>query len=512
MTVSPKLVKHGQFHGGLALEPNKAGALQTPIRHATLPERLYLPIDQHQGDAGAVLVSPGDRVLKGQALTRAGGDRRVPCHAPSSGIIEGRVQQAGGLMQRSGQDCLVIRLDGLDEAVAPLPLAHWDTLPADALIDHLHAMGLVGMGGAMFPTAAKLRGDWPVIDCLIINAAECEPWIACDEALIRSRPEAVLAGSRILARASGARRIVLAIESHAVEALEQLAAVNQFNDQLPVELVTVPSIYPQGGERQLIQTLTGMEVPHDGLPQDLGLLCHNVATAAAAHDAVVEGRPLTERIVTLSGPGFEQPCNVLARIGTPLQDLLALAGGLKPDAARLVLGGPMSGLTLDDTAMPLGKGTNCLLALTDLEIAPTAPTLPCINCAACVEVCPASLMPQLLFRQLQADRHEPARELGLFDCIECGLCAQVCPSHLPLVDWYRHGKSVLRKKTLDQRQAALARRRFEAREARLAEQAAAREARRLKRQERLQNPDAAKDDILAAIARARGKGQEQKDD
>ena len=494
------------FHGGLVLAPHKAVSLEVPLASAGLAERVYVPIGQHQGQAGELLVAPGDRVLAGQALTSSDDDFEVPAHAPCSGTVAGLCERPASHPPGSRRRCIEILADGRDEWVAPTPLSDWAQRRPAEIVDHLHAMGLVGLGGAMFPTAAQLRGPWGAIHTLILNGAECEPWISCDETLMRSRPEAVIRGGRILAAAVAAERVIIALEDDMEGLAATLGKAVAEQDSGPaMAIVEVPAVYPQGGERQLIETLTGLQVPSNGLPQDIGLLCHNVATAAAACDAVEHGRPLTDRIVTVTGPGVQRPCNLRAAVGTPIAHLIAAAGGYREEVTRLVLGGPMSGTALASDDVIVTKGSHCVLALTDRELAPGPEPMPCINCGDCVAACPASLMPQLLFRALAADRHEQARELSLLECIECGCCADVCPSHIPLVDYYRHGKARLRLSDLDHRRAALARRRFEAREQRLTRQQAERKARRRARAERLQKTEVAQDEIQAAIARAKAK-------
>ena len=496
---------HG-FHGGLALSGHRRVSLKAPLVTAGLPERVYVPIGQHQGRPGDLLIEPGERVLGGQALTSSDDDFEVPAHAPCSGTVVGLCERPASHPPGSRRRCIEIIPDGHGEWLAPRPLKDWRQRSPGEIVDHLRAMGLVGLGGAMFPTAAKLRGPWGAIHTLILNGAECEPWISCDETLMRSRPGAVIHGGHILAAAVAAERVIIAVEEDMdgiAVALEN--ALAEQDGGLEMHIVTVPAIYPQGGERQLIETLTGRQVPSHGLPQDIGLLCHNVATAAAAYDAVEHGRPLTERIVTVTGPGVQQPCNLRAAVGTPIAHLIAAAGGYRDGVQRLVLGGPMSGTALASDEVVLTKGSHCVLALTDNELAPRPNPMPCINCGECVAACPASLMPQLLFRALAADHHEQARELSLLECIECGCCAQVCPSHIPLVEYYRHGKARLRLKDLDHRRAALAKRRYEAREQRLAEEQSAREARRRARAERLQKAEAAQNEIQAAIARAKSR-------
>lgn len=494
------------FHGGLALDDERHISLAPPLMDAGLPVRVYVPIGQHQGRPGELLVEPGQRVLGGQALTSADDDFEVPAHAPCSGTVVGLCERPASHPPGSLRHCIEIRPDGCDDWVPASPLRNWQHRPGREIVDHLRALGLVGLGGAMFPTAAKLRGPWGDINTLIVNGAECEPWISCDETLMRTRPEAVVVGGQILATAVGAGRVVIALESamQGVAAKLQQAIAGQAR-QLDFQLVELPPVYPQGGERQLIETLTGLQVPFDGLPQDLGLLVHNVATAAAAFDAVVKGRALTQRIVTITGPGIVRPCNLLAAVGTPIAHLIAAAGGYRAGVKRLVLGGPMSGTALPSDQVVLTKGSHCVLALTEQELAPRPQAMPCINCGECVAACPASLMPQLLFRALAADHHERARDLSLMECIECGCCAAVCPSHIPLVDYYHHGKALLRLKDQDHRRAALAKRRHEARTDRLATEQAQREARRRARAERLQKAAAAQDEIQAAIERAKAK-------
>lgn len=490
------------FPGGLALPHHKQVSLEAPLQRIPLPERLYVPIS---GDDSQWLVAPGDEVQCGQALTAAGDDFQVVAHAPCAGTV-GAIDHRPAIHPSGSQHhCVEIQCNPTGSSQPSRRLPGWQEASANRVIDHLRTMGLAGMGGAMFPTPAKLRGPWPRIQTLILNGAECEPWIACDESLLRTRAPEVVIGGLVLARAVEAENIVIAVEDpmlQTAEALQTAADGLGVSDRLQV--ITVPCVYPQGGERQLIQCLTGLEVPHDGLPQDLGLLCHNVATAAAAFDAVELGVPVTERIVTVSGPGISAPGNFIVAIGTPAHCLIAQAGGYTESASRLVVGGPMSGIAMETDEFVITKGTNCLLVLNDQSDGPKE-FLPCINCGNCVASCPASLMPQTLFRSIDAGRYEHSRELGVFDCIECGCCAQVCPSQIPLVNFYRHAKAQLRLRDLDQRRASLAKRRHEARQTRLAEEKAKREARRLARAEKLREKQEAKDEIQAAIERARKK-------
>ncbi len=490
------------FPGGLTLPHHKQVSLETPLQQCPLPERVYVPINDLETK---LLVSPGDDVLSGQALTRATNDLQLACHAPCAGSILTICNRPPIEPDGEPQRCVEIQCDARGLNQPANRLYDWQSASPDVLVDHLRQMGLAGMGGAMFPTPAKLRGPWSNIQTLILNGAECEPWIACDESLIRSRAAEVVVGGLILARAAGAVEMVIAVEDPMAQTSTALAqAANSLGVAENVQVINVPCVYPQGGERQLIQCLTGREVPHDGLPQDLGLLCHNVATAAAAFDAVERGRPVVERVVTVTGPGIRRPGNFITPIGTPARNLIREAGGYTESAARLVVGGPMSGIAVDNDEFVIDKGTHCLLVL-DSPPADPEEILPCINCGACVAACPASLMPQTLFRSIDAGRYEQARDLRVFDCIECGCCAQVCPSRLPLVDYYRHAKVQLRVRDLDHRRAALAKRRHEARQARLADEEAAREARRLARAEKLREKRGAMDEIQAAIARSKKK-------
>jgi len=495
-----------RFPGGLELRHHKQIACRDPLVRPPLPQALYLPLRQHQGPAGTLLVEPGAHVLKGQPLSRADTDREVPVHASTSGTIEAITTWPVSWPPGGEAECLVLQPDGAETWCERKPLTNWRKAGPDALIEFLRGAGLAGLGGAMFPTAAKLRGNWPQVNTLILNGSECEPYISCDEMLMRERPEAVVEGGLILATALGAGQVVIAIEDQMGAVRDSLASALATHDpEERCRIVAVTTIYPEGGEKQLIQVLTGAEVPHDGLPQDLGLVCLNVGTAAAARDAIIDGTPLTERIVTVSGPGVAHPRNLIALLGTPVHDLLQAAGGVDDDIDRLVLGGPMSGLPLASDRIPVGKGSNCILVLRRIDVAREQPVMPCINCGECVRVCPASLLPQELYKYIQAANHEQAESLNLFDCIECGCCAHVCPSHIPLVDWYRHGKGVLRERGIEDARAQKARQRYEARERRLTEEKEQRRRKREQRERNLQSGQDAKSEVQAAIDRARAK-------
>ncbi len=471
------------FHGGLRLPGNKHVAASTPIVRCPLPAVLHVPMQQHVGSAAQATVAVGDTVVTGQMIGRADGHPSAHVHAPASGVIE-----AVGLRQLTHPSGISgmfvsIRCAAAETVPATLaPIVDWREQPQDVLRQRIRDCGVVGLGGAAFPTSEKLDIGRRV---LILNGAECEPWIACDDRLMRERAGEVIAGAHLLAFITGATQTLLAIEDSMTEALSVMRAALESDDSTDhvVEIVSVPTIYPQGGERQLIQVLTGTEVPRDGLPRDVGVLVQNVATAAACWRAVTLGEPLTRRIVTVTGSGVAHPGNFDVALGTSIEHLILQAGGYTSAAARLLHGGPLMGFALPHDDLPIVKSSNCILVLSASEVKDPAPELPCIRCGACADVCPAHLLPQQLLVFAQASHWDRLREHGLADCIECGCCDLVCPSHIPLVEHYRHSKTELRRRQQDAQMAAAAKERYTARGERMQREVDERAARLAGRQQ-----------------------------
>ncbi len=501
------------FPGGLKLKHHKALSCSKPLPAAEIPlSREYVvPITQHLGKPTEIIVSVGQSVKKGQALSKPGKSGQAPgaqVHAPTSGIVT--AIQAMPVPHPSGlsSPCVVIEADGNDSWIKLEPVKDYKSLSCIELIQHVRAAGIVGLGGAVFPTDIKLQSTSCSIDTLILNGVECEPYISCDETLMRQAPERVIEGALILGHAFNITNILIAIEDPMDTCRKTLEkCIKQFDADDLITVVCVPMLYPEGGERQLIQVLSGKEVPAGKLPSAMGVLVQNVATIAAIHAAIIEGKPLIERLVTVTGAGIKDPQNVSARIGTPIADLVNYCGGYTPSVARLIMGGPLMGLGLQSDQLPIVKASNCILALTHANIASKQTEMPCINCGNCVNVCPAGLLPQSLQMVIRADNFEALESLNLDACIECGCCDYVCPSHIPLVDYFRYGKGEQRARAREKQFSERAKSRFELRETRLEKLKAERLARHQKRKQALVGSADKKDSVAAAIARAKARKQ-----
>ncbi|MTH48251.1 electron transport complex subunit RsxC [Intestinirhabdus alba] len=488
------------FAGGIHPPEMKSQSSGTPLRQIPLAPRFVIPLKQHIGAEGELCVSVGDRVLRGQPLTRGRG-RMLPVHAPTSGVVVAIAPHSTAHPSALAELSVIIDADGEDRWIARDGWTDYRTRSRDELIARIHQFGVAGLGGAGFPTGVKLQGGGDKINTLIVNAAECEPYITADDRLMQECAAQIVEGIRILAHILQPHEILIGIEDNKPQAISMLRAV--LADSQDIALRVIPTKYPSGGAKQLTQILTGKQVPHGGRSSDIGVLMQNVGTAYAVKRAVIDGEPLTERVVTLTGEAVARPGNVWARLGTPVHHLLSDAG-FRPSAGQtVIMGGPLMGFTLPWLDVPVVKITNCLLAPSASELGEAQEETGCIRCSACADACPADLLPQQLYWFSRGQQHDKATAYNLADCIECGACAWVCPSNIPLVRYFRQEKAEIHAIREEEKRAAEAKARFAARQARLEREKAARQARHKNAAAQPAAKD--RDAIAAALARVKAK-------
>ncbi|WP_440894252.1 electron transport complex subunit RsxC [Aeromonas dhakensis] len=493
------------FHGGIHPPENKEQSSLTPVVDAGLPPQLIIPVRQHAGPAGDLLVRVGDRVKKGQPLTRHEKGRIVPVHASTSGTITAIGHHT--VAHPSGLDdlCITLTPDGEDAWGERKGQADYWNLERGELLERIQQAGIAGLGGAVFPTHSKLDGRGQLTEILIVNGLECEPYITTDDRLMQEYADEIMDGIRVLKHLLKPKLTLIGVEDNKPAAIGELTRHATDEDVL---VKTVPTKYPSGGAKQTIELLTGRQVPKGGRAVDMGIMVLNVATVFAIKRAIIDGEPLISRIVTLTGDAFKKPGNAWVLLGTPVRWLLQRFE-LQPEAdQRVIMGGPMMGFTLPHAMVPVVKATNCLLSPTRAELPPPGPEQACIRCSACADACPANLLPQELYWYSRAKEYDKAEGLNLFDCIECGACAWVCPSEIPLVQYYKIAKDDIREARAEAEKAERAKQRFEAKQARFEREKAAREARHAEAAaQRRQAMTAAggEDPVAAALARLKAK-------
>ena len=447
-----------KFKGGVKPPTNKTQSITLPIATAPIPSRLVVPLHQSIGGTPRPIVQAGDQVLKGQLIGEADGWISAAVHAPTSGTV---VEVAMHVQPHpSGLDamCVVIAPDGRDEWIAHQPFDYANAAP-EAVREYLQQSGVVGLGGAVFPTHGKLTPSKTVpMEELVINGAECEPFITCDDLLMRERAEEVVRGIGIFRDLLQPKKVLIGIEDNKPEAAAAMrAAVDALGE--PFSVVVVPTLYPAGGAKQLIRVLTGKEVPAAKRSTDLGVQCFNVATAYTAWRAIAHGEPVVSRLVTITG-NVHAPRNYEVLIGTPMDELLQLATP-HPDTDGIIMGGPMMGFLVPDRQVPVIKATNCLIAHDDRLFPPKPPEMPCIRCGSCAQACPHELQPFEMYWFSRAKNFGKTQEYHIFDCIECGCCSFVCPSRIPLVQYFRFAKSEIWAREREKNAADGAKARFE---------------------------------------------------
>jgi electron transport complex protein RnfC len=447
-----------KFKGGVKPPTNKTQSVTLPIAVAPIPSRLVVPLHQSIGGTPRPVVQAGDKVLKGQLIGEADGWISAAVHAPTSGTVREVAMHVQP--HPSGLDalCVVIEPDGKDEWIAREPL-DYASLKPEEVRERLQQSGVVGLGGAVFPTHGKLTPAKTVaMDELVINGAECEPFITCDDLLMRERAEEVVRGIGIFRDLLQPKKVLIGIEDNKPEAAAAMrAAVDALNE--PFLVIQVPTLYPAGGAKQLIRVLTGKEVPASKRSTDLGVQCFNVATAYTAWRAIAHGEPVVSRLVTITG-NVHEPRNYEVLIGTPMDELLKLAHP-HPDTDGIIMGGPMMGFLVPDKQVPVVKATNCLIAHDDRLFPPKPPEMPCIRCGACAQACPHELQPFEMYWFSRARNFGKTQEYHIFDCIECGCCSFVCPSRIPLVQYFRFAKSEIWAREREKNAADGAKARFE---------------------------------------------------
>ncbi|WP_369855513.1 electron transport complex subunit RsxC [Candidatus Thalassolituus haligoni] len=477
----------GRIRGGVHPDGHKADSARFEINsHLPLPDTLWLPLCQHSGEDAKPLVQVGERVLKGQRIAAAAGRFSANIHAPTSGTVTAidtiTMPHPSGLPAKA----IILQPDGQEEWIALTPPPDPFAMPQEELATLVEQAGIVGMGGAIFPAAIKLRqGRRFEIKTLIVNGSECEPYLTTDDRLMRERAVEIVEGARLVRYIIEAYRTVIAIEDNkpqAIAALQEAAA-----NVGAIEIVVVPARYPMGSAKQLIQAVTGLEVPAGKRSNDIGVLVHNVATVYAIQQALIYGKPLISRITTVAGGCIGEPRNVEALLGTPIRHLFEHCGGLIATPARLLMGGPMMGQVLPTTDVPLIKGSSGVLALTRAEVNEHMPS-PCIRCGRCVDACPMGLLPLEMARSSKQDDFDSAQDAGLRDCILCGSCAYVCPSHIPLVQYFEYAKGELAESRASQQKLTYTQDLMAARKERLEAEAAAKEAAKQAKKAKVKKP------------------------
>lgn len=525
------------FDGGIHPKENKHQSTQQAITKLPLPSQLIIPVGQHIGAPADVIVAVGDTVLKGQVIAKPKGFVSAAVHAPTSGTITAIEQRE--LPHSSGLEgtCIVLDTDDKDQWLADIEngsQAISDYLEADSdlLVNRIRDCGITGMGGAGFPTSVKMAVKGKQIDTLIINAAECEPYITADDMLMRERGLEAIRGIQILMKLTSADKCLIGIEDNKPEAIKSMKdALHQVHGEHHITVITIPTKYPSGGEKQLIKILTGKEVPSGGIPADVGVVCQNIGTCEAVYHAIAEGKPLISRITTITGESIQQPQNVEVLIGTPVKHLLEFAGfsqekslfqkfmsslsssggssnssSKESSKPRIIMGGPMMGFTLSNDELPIIKSSNCILAPSQKELPANDIASACIRCGMCTLACPADLLPQQLYWFSKAGELDKAEQHNIADCIECGACSYVCPSEIPLVQYYRHAKGAIKEEKASQQKSDRSKIRFEARQARLDREAAEKEAKRQARAVAAEKAQAAKK--AAALAQQKEAAEE----
>jgi len=431
------------FRHGVHPPEHKSDTNGMPIRQFPFAPLIILPMEQHIGAPSRIIVREGQDVVRGQLLAEAGGYVSVPMHAP----VSGRVRKISNVRVISGKMAPGIYLETFPSASQeviegePVPL---DALPSE-ILKGIQDAGIVGLGGAAFPTHVKLKiPEGKQCEYLILNGIECEPYLTTDHRVMLEQGEDIFMGIRYLMRATGAEKVIIGIEANKQDAADHLARIKP--DDMPVEVEVVPVKYPQGSEKMLITSLLGREVPSGGLPIDVGCVVVNVATTAEIGRLLPHGRGIQERVVTITGPGVNKKVNYLIPIGTPLRYVLEHAG-VSEDVSEVYMGGPMMGVAVSNLDISVVKGTSGIVVFANNDVKRPERIYPCIKCGACVDACPLSLNPSRLGILAKFEAYDTmAEDYHLLDCFECGSCSYVCPSNIPLVQYFRLSKSIVRKR------------------------------------------------------------------